>query len=42
MKQEYKDLLHKYLRKHKELGIADQIDYEKLLFASSIVQKDLK
>ena len=36
MKQEYKDLLHKYLRKHKELGIADQIDYEKFYLYSII------
>ena len=36
MKQEYKDLLHKYLQKHKELGIADQIDYEKFYLYSII------
>ena len=36
MKQEYKDLLHKYLQKYKELGIADQIDYEKFYLYSII------
>ena len=36
MKKEYKDLLHKYLQKYKELGIADQIDYEKFYLYSII------
>ena len=36
MKQEYRELLHKYLLKYKELGIAEQIDYEKFYLYSII------
>lgn len=29
MKQELKDIMQRLLERHKELGISDQIDYEK-------------
>ena len=29
MKQELKDIMQRLLERHKELGLSDQIDYEK-------------
>ena len=36
MKQEIKDIMLKLLKRHKELGITDQIDYEKFYLYSII------
>lgn len=38
MKQEIKDIMLKLLKRHKEMGITDQIDYEKFyLFLSLLI-----
>ena len=36
MKQEIKDIMDRLLKRHKELGISDQIDYEKSYLYSII------
>ena len=36
MKQEIKDIMQRLLKRHKELGITDQIDYEKFYLYSII------
>lgn len=36
MKQEIKDIMKRLLKRHKELGILDQIDYEKFYLYSII------
>lgn len=36
MKQKIKDIMLKLLKRHKELGITDQIDYEKFYLYSII------
>lgn len=36
MKQEIKDIMERLLKRHKELGISDQIDYEKFYLYSII------
>lgn len=36
MKQEIKDIMQRLLNRHKELGISDQIDYEKFYLYSII------
>ena len=36
MKQEIKDIMNRLLKRHKELGILDQIDYEKFYLYSII------
>ena len=36
MEQEIKDIMQRLLKRHKELGISDQIDYEKFYLYSII------
>ena len=39
MKQEIKDIMQTLLKRHKELGITDQIDYEKFYLYSIITHE---